>query len=269
MDDHQNPKQQSDQETASEEGPQVFAVSKEANTIKFSRRDFLQAATAAAAASVVLVGCGPQGEPLANTSPPTQTPVPSATATSTKTATPTQTSRPTQTPTATPLPHAIAKNNANVRFGPGTDTRVVGSLASGDEVIVIGRNEDGSWLRIQQEGGVDGWVKATLLNFTAIPVSELSFVTPKPSPTPLPGEPGKTKRGHSGVDYTYTDEYGTTYTYTMPCGSTLPPGATCVCDCVTVPSCSCDSYVAPKPKSCTCDTVCTCDKQGGHYWHPN
>ncbi|MEO8355192.1 MAG: SH3 domain-containing protein [Chloroflexota bacterium] len=238
-------------------------MSKEANAIKFSRRDFLQVATAAAAASVVLAGCGPESVPPTNTPPPTQTKEPTATAT--KTATPTST--PTRTPTATPLPHAIVKSSANVRFGPGADTRIIGALAAREEVIVLGRNEDGSWLRIQQEGGVDGWIKATLVDFTAIPVSDLPFVTPMPTPTPLPGQPGKTGRGQTGIDYTFTDEYGTTYTYTMPCGSPLPPGAKCVCDCVTVPACSCDAYVAPQ--HCSCDTVCTCDKQGGHYWYPN
>jgi hypothetical protein len=262
MEDKQPFKEESNQETTPEEGPQVFAVSKEANAIKFSRRDFLQVATAAAAASAVLAGCGPES---VNTPSPTQTKKPTATITATATAT--QTSTPTLTSTPTPLPHALVKSSANVRFGPGADTRLIGTLAAKEEVIVLGRNEDGSWLRIQQEGGVNGWIKATLLDFTATPLSDLPVVTPMPTATPLPGHPGKTARGQTGIDYTLTDEFGTSYTYTMPCGSPLPPGAKCVCDCVTVPSCSCDSYVAPQ--HCSCNTVCTCDKQGGHYWHPN
>lgn len=263
MDNEKSPKKPFDQETTPEETPEVFAVIKEASEIKFSRRDFLQISTAAAAASVVLAACGPESVPSTSTPAPTQTKAPTATTTPT----PTRTRTPTQTSTPTPLPTAIVKSSANVRFGPGTDTRIIGALAARDEVIVIGRNDDGSWLRIQQEDGVDGWIKATLVDFTAIPIDDLRVVTPIPTPTPLPGQPGKTGRGQTGIDYTFTDEFGTTYTYTMPCGSPLPPGAKCVCDCVTVPSCSCDGYVAPK--QCTCDTVCTCDKQGGHYWYPN
>lgn len=275
MEDDKNPKK-SDPQTTPEEAPQVFAVSKEANAIKFTRRDFLQVATAAAAASAVLAGCGPEGPLSGLGQEPTSTPSPTETPepTATKTATPTRTRTPTRTPTATPLPHAIVKGSSNVRFGPSTNTRIIGALAARDEVIVLGRNEDGTWLRIQKVGGdIDGWIKATLVDFTAIPIDDLPFVTPFPTPTPLPGKAGKTGRGQTGIDYTYTDEYGTTYTYTMPCGSTLPPGATCVCDCVTVPACSCDGYVAPQKCNCdsvcSCDAVCTCDTQGGHYWYPN
>ena len=250
-----------------EELPQVFAVSKEANTVKFSRRDFLQIATTAAAAAVVS-SCTPQAQPPTVTHSPTRTP------TETPTRTPTKTSTPTLTSTPTPLPFATVKSNANVRFGPGVDTRVVGGLAAREQVLVLGRNTDGSWLRIQQEGGVDGWIKATLVDFTAMPVNDLPIVTPVPTSTPLPGRSGKTNPGQTGRDYSYTDEFGTTHTYTLPCDEPLPSGATCTCDCVTVPSCSCDDYKAPKDKrdqdqDCTCDTVCTCDTQGGHYWYPN
>jgi len=259
MDKDKIPTEQSDQDANLEEAPQVFAVSKDVNAVKFTRRDFLQVATAAAAA-VALTSCGPDATP-----PPTETPTNTATPIPTKTSTPTPSKTSTPTSTATPMPDAIVKSSANVRFGPSVNTRVVGSLKANDRVIVLGRNDDGSWLRIMQEGGVNGWIKATLVNLEYGSVNDFGVVTPLPSPTPLPGKPGNTAPGQNGINYTYKDEYGTTYNYTLPCGAAIPPGATCVCDCVSVPAaCSCDGYQA-----CTCDTVCTCDSQGGHYWYPN
>ena len=47
-----------------------------------------------------------------------------------------------------------------------------------------------------------------------------------------------------------------TRTFTLPCGSPLPAGAVCTCNCVTA------------PPACGCVGHCTCNKQGGHYWHP-
>ena len=271
MNEDKTPKGQSDQDEKLEESPQVFAISKDVNGAKFNRRDFLQVATAAAAAAA-LSSCGPEAQSAAPTIPPptdipsTDTPTPTSTSTPTPTSTPTRTPTLTRTSTATPYPDAIVKSSSNVRFGPGVNTRVVGSLAKNDRVTVLGRNNDGSWLRIMQTGGVNGWIKATLVDLEYGSVTDFPVVTPLPSPTPLPGKPGNTAAGQTGINYTYKDEYGTVYNYTLPCGAAIPPGATCVCDCVSVPAaCSCDGY----QPICTCDTVCTCDTQGGHYWYPN
>jgi hypothetical protein len=263
MDKDKIPTEQSDQDANLEEVPQVFAVSKDINAVKFTRRDFLQVATAAAAA-VALTSCGPEATPV----PPTETPTNTATPIPTKTNTPTPSKTPTRTSTATPMPDAIVKSSANVRFGPSVNTRVVGSLKANDHVTVLGRNDDGSWLRIMQEGGVNGWIKATLVNLEYGSINDFGVVTPLPSPTPLPGRQGNAAPGENGINYTYKDEYGTVYHYTLPCGAPIPPGATCECDCVSVPACSCQGY-------CSCDTVCncvgncSCDGQGGHYWYPN
>lgn len=49
--------------------------------------------------------------------------------------------------------------NANLRSGPGTDFDVSGSAAAGDELAVIGQNEDGTWLELE-----DGlWIAASLV----------------------------------------------------------------------------------------------------------
>jgi WD40 repeat protein len=54
-----------------------------------------------------------------------------------------------------------------------------------------------------------------------------------------------------GVTFNCTDEWGQTLTFTLPCGSPLPSGATCVCNCVP----------GKVETSCTCNRVCTCNRQ--------
>lgn len=57
----------------------------------------------------------------------------------------------------------VGANRANVRSGPSTGHGIVGSLAQGEEVEVIGTGTDG-WLHIRVQGdGVDGWVAARLI----------------------------------------------------------------------------------------------------------
>jgi hypothetical protein len=48
----------------------------------------------------------------------------------------------------------------------------------GDRVSVLGRNAEGTWLRIQAKEGLLGWVSAELLEFAA--TQELPVVTPGP-----------------------------------------------------------------------------------------
>lgn len=52
-----------------------------------------------------------------------------------------------------------ADTPVNVRSGPGTRNKVLGRLKSGQVVPVLGRNDDGSWLKIPFGGG-EGWVSA-------------------------------------------------------------------------------------------------------------
>ena len=46
---------------------------------------------------------------------------------------------------------AVVNQNANVRTGPSTDNPIAYWLAAGDEVTVVGRNAEGTWLRIEHE----------------------------------------------------------------------------------------------------------------------
>lgn len=108
---------------------------------------------------------------------PRRTPRATPNATPTRAATPVPT--PTQIPTATPTSSApfvsleifctVTTDRLNLRPGPGTGFNPpIDVLELGDLVIVIGRNEDSSWLQVQLldvnlEVEATGWVSADFL----------------------------------------------------------------------------------------------------------
>lgn len=240
-------------------------MKKDGNTIKFNRRDFIRAA-AVTSAAVALTGCDAASLFAAPTPTPTSTSTltltPTVTDTPTSTSTLTPTSTDTLTPTNTPMPEGVVNGTTNVRYEPNAYAGLAGSLAAGDRVTVIGKTGDASWLCIQKNGGLTGWIRSSLIDLPADQLSGIPVVTPMPTPTNLPGTEGYAAPKTTGSNYTYTNEYGKVYHYTLPCGDPIPDGAVCDCNCVTVP-CQCDSYVP-----CTCDGQCSCDGDV-HYWYPN
>jgi uncharacterized protein YraI len=116
----------------------------------------------------------------------TPSPAPQPTATSTLVPTLTATTSPTAVPTTTPQPNPLVKlsesspHNINVRAGPGTAYALVGHFAPGQQAIVTGRNEDGSWWQIQLlstgNSAAVGWIFANLVSFTgnkfSVPLAE-------------------------------------------------------------------------------------------------
>lgn len=277
-----------------EEEPQVFSVARDIHGSQFNRRDFIEkAVVTSAAVTVVAAGCVPKGvspedvqaaiQATQNASKlteiagvevekvvePTGTPVPTNTSTATRVPTETKVP-PTATVTQTPKPKGIDTtikgDNVNFRSGPGTGYAPITRLPQGAPITLTGRLADSSWVGValadpKRKGvTVQGWIKTNLVNTTGIDIKSLPVVTDiPPTPTPLPGKYGNTAAGQTGIDYTFTDEYGNVYNYTLPCGSTVPAGATCTCNCVTVPTnCSCVDHTAG---GCSCDVV--------HYWYPN
>lgn len=51
-------------------------------------------------------------------------------------------------------------SNVNLRSGPGINYAVVGSVPADSEVTVIGRTEDGQWLRVKSDAAEQVWVTA-------------------------------------------------------------------------------------------------------------
>lgn len=117
--------------------------------------------------------------------PPTKTPT--ATITETNTRLPTFTSTPSQPSTSTATPQRIAvvtSNEAYVRSGDGTSFRAAETYYEGDELKIIGINEDTTWLAITLPFGKSGWIALSRVNLdfdvTVLPIIE------SPS-TPTPG----------------------------------------------------------------------------------
>lgn len=90
---------------------------------------------------------------------------------------------PAQVQAAPSAPFAVVvAQGLNIRATPGTDAAIVGALAIDDRVTLLGRSEDGSWLRIESVSGVSGWVFAELVQ-TSVPVAALPVVASVTAPT--------------------------------------------------------------------------------------
>jgi hypothetical protein len=109
-------------------------------------------------------------------------------------------------PTATPTPDSVmvtVLQNMNVRSGPGTNYPVVGAGKVGDSSKVIGRNDDGTWLKVEfPSADGSGWVFAELVQVSGdaqgveiaqAPPPPPHTATPWPTAPPPPPEPEKPK----------------------------------------------------------------------------
>lgn len=85
---------------------------------------------------------------------------PVAAATPKATATPKVTATPKPTVKATAHVGATANRGANLRQGPGTTFKVVGNVKAGDPLAIIGKNTDGSWLKLK----AGEWIAAFLVD---------------------------------------------------------------------------------------------------------
>ena len=71
----------------------------------------------------------------------------------------------------------VAVPTLNVRAAPSTNAPVVGQVAKGERVTVLGRNGEGTWLRIESADGESGWVFAEL-TLPSVPLTALSVYQP-------------------------------------------------------------------------------------------
>ena len=91
--------------------------------------------------------------------------------------------------TATVLTVAVT-TDANVRAGPGIDHAAHFWLATDTEVVVTGRNADGTWLQIEHEDR-PGWIFGALTDIGAEALAALPDTTPddmtaaEPAPEPV------------------------------------------------------------------------------------
>lgn len=72
--------------------------------------------------------------------------------------------------TPNPLGARLAAAAAQLRAGPDVSSEKLSDLRAGDVLTILGRNGDGSWLRVRVTAtGVEGWVLSELLAFDADP----------------------------------------------------------------------------------------------------
>ncbi len=120
---------------------------------------------------------------------PLQTNTPTETLTATMTASPTSTATETATPSETPTatttvtqtvsnPEGTVLEQANCRYGPGSAYLFEWGLYPGDQVKILNRNWDGSWLDVKPESyKSECWVSKTLLE-TRGNLDDLVFYVP-------------------------------------------------------------------------------------------
>ena len=110
--------------------------------------------------------------PTPTTPPPLDTPTPEVTETATNTATPTG------------RPHAITARRQQLREGPGPKYPVVGTVETGREFAITGKNLNGDWWRIYYKGN-PAWIPAAYVDaYNTEGVSVVSTPTPVPTFTP-------------------------------------------------------------------------------------
>ncbi len=159
-------------------------------------------------AILLLAACGPR---RAEVEPPrpTITPVPTFTLTPVGAAgavSSGQVSQPAQVqpaattapPTATPPPRPMANVGTlmNVRAGPGTNYRIIGTASPGQQFPITGKSPGlGDWWEIEYTETLRGWVYGPLVNAANaggvalaqfIPAPPPPTATPIPAPTPVP-----------------------------------------------------------------------------------
>jgi SH3-like domain-containing protein/DNA-directed RNA polymerase subunit K/omega len=170
-----------------------------------------------------------------DTPSPTIPPTVMALISSTVVLTPSPTALP-PTATWTPQPVTatiISRQAVNMRSGPGTDNNVLAAVPSGTSVLVLGFNEDGSWVNVQIEDGREGWISAALLEIRqgSAPASKPNHIRPRrqqidededPTATPRPPTATPTDEATSGA----TAEATPSPTDVPPTATRIPPTAT-------------------------------------------
>ena len=98
---------------------------------------------------------------------------------------------PTATPMPTPTAHAeVTASALNVRVGPGTSFRRIGTVRRGQRLTILARNAEGTWLKVCCVDGQQGWVSGAYVKLSqpveGIPTATVVPPTPVSTPTPPP-----------------------------------------------------------------------------------
>ncbi|MHB8626438.1 MAG: SH3 domain-containing protein [Aggregatilineales bacterium] len=112
---------------------------------------------------------------------PSDTLIPSLTVSPTESLpAPTDTLMPSPTPTVTVM--AVVRTDSgqvNVRTGPGTTYKKVGTLIAGNQIQVLFISTDGKWTLVQLDDGSQGWVLSTLVTLLNPSATVPALTTPE------------------------------------------------------------------------------------------
>ena len=117
----------------------------------------------------------------------TATPIPSDTLIPSITVSPTDSPPPptdtlVPSPTPTPTVMAVVRNDSgqvNVRTGPGTAYKKVGTLIAGNQIQVLFASTDGKWTLVQLDDGSQGWVSSSLVTLLNPSATVPALTTPE------------------------------------------------------------------------------------------
>jgi hypothetical protein len=142
-----------------------------------------------------------QGQAVIEVSQAEATPTPEPTKAPEPTPTPTATPEPTKAPEPTPTPEptkiaeadavaTVSNNVLNLRAGPGTNYARVGQVQRNDKLEILGKNPEGTWIKIVTPNGTEAWV---ILTYVTVNVSlgdvPLAEVPAAPTAAPQPTQP--------------------------------------------------------------------------------
>jgi hypothetical protein len=102
-----------------------------------------------------------------------------------------ETNRPTREsgPRPQPTPYVVVNTDTlNARRGPGTTFERVGQVKRGDQLMVLGKTPDGTWINVCCVANQPVWVFAELVTEMGA-VDLVTVVTPAPTPIPPPPAP--------------------------------------------------------------------------------
>ena len=160
----------------------------------------------------------PLVRPTSTVAPPSPTAIPPTATLAPATSLP-PTTAPTDVPTAAASPTAIASplpqkprvvadSAANLRGGPGTSYPMIGQMAAGKEVDIIGRNGSGDWWRIAWDGAGQAWVAGLVVRVlgpidTVAVAKDIPVLPTRPpaSPAPPTQPPAPTAPPKPAVEY--------------------------------------------------------------------
>ncbi len=113
------------------------------------------------------------------------------------------------------------RDHYQLYIGPDYAFQSQSELIAGQQLMVVGRSEDGLWLRVRLPDGTEGWVDAAVVSMP-LPISTLPAVNETPQPVTITPAPTATNEPTATVEPTAT----TVLTATSEPTATLPATAT-------------------------------------------